>query len=275
MSSAKLSTIRHLVLDMDGTLYLGRTLFAFTPAFFDCIGRLGIGHTFITNNCSISIDEYLSKLHGMGIDAKRDQLYTSALSTLDYLREAMPVVRKLYVLGTPSLCGEFTDAGYCVVAGDNEPEAVVISFDTGLTFERLGKAAWWIKQGRPFIATYPDQTCPTDRQTVLVDCGSICECLFAATGRRPQAVLGKPSPAIVEAVLARHDLKPAELAVVGDRLNTDMALARVAGVTGVLVLTGGTRREDLAGADIRPDFVVENVGELAQMLADAKRAPTR
>ncbi|HOA72297.1 MAG TPA: HAD-IIA family hydrolase [Phycisphaerae bacterium] len=270
MPHAKLKSIRHLVLDMDGTIYLGRTLFPFTPAFFDCLRRLGIEHTFITNNCSISVDEYLLKLKGMGIEASRDQLYTSALSTLDYLRREMPSVRRLYVLGTPSLAGEFAAAGYSIVAGEEEPEAVVISFDTGLTFERLGKAAWWVRQGKPFIATHPDQTCPTDRPTVLVDCGSICECLHAATGRRPQAVLGKPSPLIVQAVLERHGLQPAELAVVGDRLNTDMALARAAGVTGVLVLSGGTRREDLANAALQPDIVVENVGELGQLLTTAR-----
>jgi len=255
---------------MDGTLYLGRTLFPFTPGFLACLGELGIEHTFITNNCSINIEEYLDKLHGMGIAARRDQMYTSALSTLDYLREALPGVRRLYILGTPSLCGEFARAGYAAVNGDEEPEAVVVSFDTGLTFERLGKAAWWILQGKPFIATHPDQTCPTDRQTVLVDCGSLSECLYSATGRRPQAVLGKPSPKIVQAVLARHDLRPAELAVVGDRLNTDMALARAGGVTGVLVLTGGTTREDLAGSSIRPDLVVEDVGELGRLLAAAR-----
>lgn len=272
MSSAKLKPVRHLVLDMDGTLYLGRTLFPFTPGFFEAIGRLGIGHTFITNNCSISVEEYLAKLHAMGIPARRDQLYTSALSAIDYLQRTMKHIRRLYVLGTPSLRDEFAAAGYGVIVENEEPDAVVVGFDTGLTFQRLGQAAWWIKQGKPFIATHPDLTCPTDLNTVLVDCGSICECLYAATGRRPQAVLGKPSPAIVEAVLARHDLQPSELAVVGDRLNTDMALARAAGVVGALVLTGGTRREDLAGADFQPDFIVENVGELARMLTEAKGA---
>lgn len=255
---------------MDGTLYLGRTLFTFTPAFFQCLARLGIGHTFITNNCSISVDEYLLKLRGMGIEACRDQLYTSALSTLDYLRESLPGISRFYVLGTPSLCGEFAQAGYTIVTGEDEPEAVVVSFDTTLTFERLAKAAWWIQRGKPFVATHPDQTCPTDRPIILVDCGSICECLYSATGRRPQAVLGKPSPAIVHAVLTRHGLQPNELAVVGDRLNTDMALARAAGVTGALVLTGATRREDLADSPVQPDLVVENVGDLARLLAAAQ-----
>lgn len=273
MDVARLEPIRHVVLDMDGTLYLGRTLFDFTPAFFECLSRFGIGHTYITNNCSISVDEYLDKLASLGLQARRDQLYTSALSTIDYLREALPSVKRLFILGTPSLCREFAAAGYTAVSGDDEPEAVVISFDMTLTFDRLGKAAWWIRQGKPFVATHPDQTCPTDRPTVLVDCGSITECLFYATGRRPQAVLGKPSVSIVTALLARQGLQPHELAIVGDRLNTDIAMARAAGVFGILVLTGATRPEQIDGLPLPADLVVANVGELARLLTEAHTRP--
>lgn len=270
MNVEKLKTIKHLILDMDGTLYLGRTLFEFTPGFFATLDRLGIGHTFLTNNCSISIDEYLAKVQRMNLPARRDQLYTSAVSTLDYMRNSLAAVRRVYILGTPSLCREFEQAGYTVVTGEDEPEAVIVSFDTTLTFDRLSKAAWWIKKGKPYVATHPDLTCPTDRETVLVDCGSLCECLFAATGRRPQAVMGKPSPAIVEAIRARHGLQPHEVAVVGDRLNTDMALARTSGTVGVLVLSGATHREELESSTGRPDFVLENVGELARLLTEAQ-----
>lgn len=270
MSLEKLKSIRHLILDMDGTLYLGRTLFEFTPRFLRCLAELGIGHTFVTNNCSISVDEYLAKLDALGIASRRDQLYTSALSTIDYLRQSLPEIRKLYVLGTPSLHREFTAAGYCVVAGDDEPDAVVASFDLTLTFDRLAKAAWWIKQGKPYIATHPDQVCPTDKPIVLVDCGSICDCLYSATHRRPQAIPGKPSPAIVAGILARQRLEPHQVAVVGDRVNTDMAMARNAGVLGILVLTGVTRTEQLPDYDLVPDLVAANVGELADLLIQAR-----
>jgi NagD protein len=270
MSTEKLKAIRHLVLDMDGTLYLGRTLFEFTPGFFDCLRRLGIGYTYITNNCSLSVDEYLEKLAGLGLEGRRDQLYTSALSTIDYLRQELPGINRLFVLGTPSLCREFTNAGYTVVSGDEEPQAIVVSFDMTLTFDRLGKAAWWIRQGKPFVATHPDPTCPTDRPTVLVDCGSLTECLSCATGRRPQAVLGKPSVSIITALLARHGLQPHELAIVGDRLNTDMAMARTAGVLGILVLTGATRPEQIEGLPSPADLVVANVGELGRLLTEAQ-----
>jgi len=255
---------------LDGTLYLGRTLFDFTPAFLACLDRLGIGRTFITNNCSISCDDYVLKLRDMGIPARPDQLYTSALSTIDHLGQALPDVRRLYILGTPSLCREFNSAGYCEVRGDDEPEAVVVSFDTHLTFDRLCKAAWWIRRGKPFVATHPDNTCPTDLETILVDCGSICACLERATGQRPDAVLGKPSPRIIELLLRRHNLAAGEVAVVGDRLRTDVTMARAAGVLGVLVMTGETRPEDVAGCDAPPDLIVADAGEFGGLLAQAR-----
>src|SRR5204862_4213464 len=136
---------------------------------------------------------------------------------------------------TPSLCRQFDEAGFQVTW--DAPQAVIVGFDTTLTYERLCRAAYWISQGLPFIATHPDLVCPTDEPTVLVDCGSICACLTAATGRRP-LVLGKPDPRILLDLAARHQLAPGQLAMVGDRLYTDIAMARAAGALAVLVLTG-------------------------------------
>ena len=116
----------------------------------------------------------------------------------------------------------------------------VVGFDTELTFARLCRAAYWISKGKPFIATHPDRICPTDQPTVLVDCGAICAALEQAAGRGPDVVLGKPDPCMLRGILSRHALAPEQLAMVGDRLYTDMAMARRAGALGVLVLTGET-----------------------------------
>ena len=115
---------------------------------------------------------------------------------------------------------------------------MVVGFDQTLTYARLCRAAWWIKQGSPFFATNPDRVCPTNLPTVLVDCGSITAALEKATGIAPQKVLGKPDPAMLQGILQRHSLKPENLAMVGDRLYTDMEMAHRAGAFGVLVLTG-------------------------------------
>jgi NagD protein len=121
-------------------------------------------------------------------------------------------------------------------------------------------------QGKPFIATHPDRVCPTDQPTVLVDCGAICAALREATGRVPEAVLGKPDPCMIRGVLRRQGLNAYQLAVVGDRLYTDMVMARDAGAFGVLVLTGETTAADVRGAVPPPDMVVCGLGELSELL---------
>ena len=266
MNVEQLNQIRHVALDMDGTIYKGRTLFEFTPAFLDQLSQKGIGYTFLTNNSSKSAQDYIRHLRGMGIEATPEQIYTSGLCTIHYLRTAHPRLRRLFVVGTPSLCREFELAGYVVVPESDEPEAVIVGFDTGLTYSRLCQAAYWIRQGKIFIATHPDFTCPTDQPTVLVDCGSVCAALTAATKRRPEAVLGKPDPLMLEGLLARHRLAPHQLAMVGDRLMTDIAMARAAGAVGVLVLTGEATLEDAERSEIRPDLVVPSIRELGELL---------
>lgn len=272
MSLQRLSQIRHLALDMDGTIYKGGTLFACTLPFLQRMERLGIGCTFLTNNSSKSVRDYLSHLARMGIQAEPEQMYTSTLSTIDYLRAEYPRARRLHVLGTPSLREEFAEAGYDVVEDAGEPEIVVVGFDTGLTFARLCAAAWWIGQGKPFIATHPDRICPTDQPTILVDCGAVCAALTRATGRNPTAVLGKPDPCMLRGILKRHGLEAHELGMVGDRLYTDMAMARRTGALGVLVLTGEATREDVAACPEPPDLVLASLRELGDLLADAKGA---
>jgi HAD superfamily hydrolase (TIGR01450 family) len=270
MHSLELKKIRHVALDMDGTIYKGGTLFDFTPAFLSRLTDLGIGYCFLTNNSSRSVKDYVAHLGRMGIRIGPDGMYTSALCAIDYLRTRLPQARRIFVLGTPSLQQEFAEAGFAVLAPEAEPDAVIVGFDTGLVYERLCKAAWWIKQGKPFIATHPDRICPTDQPTVLVDCGAVCACLTEATGVSPQAVLGKPDPWMLQGILRRHRLEPSEFAMVGDRLYTDMVMARRAGVAGVLVLTGEATQADVDAADGAADLVVPSVKEFGEMLADAR-----
>src|SRR5436309_5286180 len=241
--------IRHVVLDLDGTLYRGDRLFPATLPFLDRLRRLGVGRTFLTNNTSRSKADYVAKLGRLGIPTAEADIYTPADSAIAHLRDRMPGVRAVAVLGTPSLVAQFERAGFAV--GWDDPGAVVVGFDTTLTYDRLCRAAYWVREGRPFLATHPDLVCPTDEPTVLVDCGSICACLTAATGRRPQ-VFGKPDPSIIRDLCGRLGLAPAELAVVGDRVYTDVALAQKAGAVAVLVLTGEATAADAAALEAAP-----------------------
>lgn len=268
----KLAAIRHVCLDMDGTIYKGSDLFPYTKNFLATLDGLGIGYSFLTNNSSKSVEAYLEHLATMGIETTREKMYTSSLGTIDFLRHDYPAVKKVYVLGTPSLKKEFADHGYAVaVDAADEPDAVVVGFDTTLTFAHLCESAWWISQGKPFIATHPDLVCPTNLPTVLVDCGAVCACLEAATGRKVQAVPGKPDPRMLEGIMRRHNLAPHEVAMVGDRIYTDVAMAHNAGAVGVLVLTGEATREDAAASPIPPHFVMDSIEALGERLARGRQ----
>lgn len=253
---------------MDGTIYLNKTVFDTTAPFLALLERMGIGHTFLTNNPSKSTAEYLAHLNGMNIHATADQLYTSTHATIDFLKKDYPRVRSLFVLGTSGLCDELTNAGFELMPDDSEarPDAVLVGFDKTLTYSRLCRAAWWVKQGLPFFATNPDLVCPTDEPTVLIDCGSITVAIEKGTGRAPQAVLGKPDPAMLRGILQRHSLAPQNLAMVGDRLYTDMEMARRAGAFGVLVLTGEATAAEAEKCVPKPDLIVPGLKELGEML---------
>jgi NagD protein len=261
-----LSRVRHVVLDMDGTLYRGGQLFATTLPFLERLHRRGIGSTFLTNNTSRSKADYVQKLRDFAIDADEERIYTPADSTITYLGRHLLGVRRLAVLGTPSLVRQFEEAGFTV--GWDAPEAVIVGFDTTLTYDRLCRAAYWVSTGLPFVATHPDLVCPTDEPTVLVDCGAICACLTAATGRTP-VVLGKPDPSILLDLCARLGLAPEQVAMVGDRLYTDIAMAQRAGVPAVLVLSGEATAAEAAALARPPDLVVADVGELGELLERA------
>ena len=269
----RLSAIRHVALDMDGTIYRGGTLFETTEPFLALLKDLGIGYTFLTNNPSKSVTDYLAHLRAIGIGATPDQLYTSTQATIEYLREKWPQIKRLFVLGTASMCAEFSAEGFTLLpdSSEAEPDAVVVGFDTTLTYPRLCRAAWWIKQGKPYFGTNPDRVCPTDQPTVMVDCGSLCAALEAATGKKPSAILGKPDPAMIRGILHRHNLQPHNLAMVGDRLYTDMAMAHRAGALGVLVLTGETDASEAARYSPAPDLIVTDLAELGAQLRSAHR----
>jgi NagD protein len=185
----------------------------------------------------------------------------------------MPAVRRLFVLGTASMSQELERAGFALAAdsASDEPDGVLVGFDTELTFSRLCRAAYWISQGKPFIATHPDRICPTDQPTVLVDCGAICAALEQAAGRGPDVVLGKPDPCMLRGILHRHALVPKQLAMVGDRLYTDMAMAHRGGALGVLVLTGEATAAQAAKHLPAPDLVVAGLAELGERLRAAKQ----
>lgn len=272
----RLRHIRHVALDMDGTIYKGSTLFEFTKPFLASLKQMGIGYTFLTNNPSKSSKDYLAKLASYGINATPDELYTSAQATIEYLQSRYPRATRIFALGTPSMCEEFAKHGFylCEDSPNDEPELVVVGFDMTLTYARLCRAAWWLSKGKPFLATNPDRVCPTDLPTILVDCAAICAALTEATGRKPDAVMGKPDPMMLRGILTRHSLKPHQLAMVGDRIYTDVAMGHAAGALAVLVLTGEATAKDAEAAAEPPHLTVPSLKELGEYLRQAHSSTT-
>lgn len=221
-------------MDMDGTIYRGEELFPTTLPFLRRLESLGIGYTFLTNNSSRSVDDYIEHLYKFGIRIRRKQMFTSTLNAVTFLKSGHPASKKLFMIGTEVFRREMEEYGFHDVNMTDEPDAVVTAFDTALSYERLCKAAWWIKRGKLWIATHPDTECPTERDTTLIDCGSIIACLEKVSGRSP-VVLGKPNPEILCEIMRRNGVAPEETAMCGDRLYTDLRLAANAGVTGVLI----------------------------------------
>lgn len=280
----KLSKIKRLALDMDGTIYLGSTLFPFTIDFLDSMKKAGVGYSFLTNNPTKSVADYLKKLDGMGIHADTENMYTTSLAAIDYIKSHYPQARRLFLLGTPSMISQFEKAGFasCSDDPDDVPDVLVVAFDPTLVYSRLCRASWWASQGIPYIATNPDRVCPTDQKTILVDCGSICRCIESASGRRPDITLGKPDPNMLYGIMDKYGLKPEEVAMVGDRIYTDTATAHNAGAFGVLVLSGETTLEtaEKVAADAAsnpdpeffpPDLIVRDVEELGELILKSRQ----
>lgn len=269
----KLKKIKHVALDMDGTIYNGKTLFPYTISFLEKLKKMGISYSFLTNNPSRNISDYLKKLEGLGIEATEEEMYTSAQATIDYLKVHHPEWKRLFLLGTPSMIEQFEKNGFISTADDanDEPDALIVAFDMSLTYSRLCRAAWWAKQGKPYYATNPDWVCPTDQPVVLVDCASIYTCIEAATGRKPDKVLGKPQPEMLDGILESKKLKPEEVAMVGDRIYTDMMMAHNAKSFGVLVMSGEATLEDAKNSNIELDLVVPSIDELGQLLEHTQK----
>ena len=139
----RLRRIRHVALDMDGTIYMGMSLFPYTKPFLEGLKELGIGYSFLTNNPSKSIADYLHKLETLGIRATREEMYTTALATIDYIKEHYPAAKRLFLLGTPSMISEFEAAGFESAAdsADDVPDVIVAAFDMTLQYDRLCRAA--------------------------------------------------------------------------------------------------------------------------------------
>lgn len=263
-----LKSIQLYLFDMDGTLYLGNQLFDFTTELLQTIKATGRRYLFMTNNSSKSVDDYVVKLGKLGISATRDDFITSSQATAYYLKENYPNHR-LYVCGTTSLKEELKREGFLVTENLAEVDCIVMGFDTELTFRKLEDVSRLLltRENIPYIATNPDYVCPTEFGSVP-DCGSVCDMIFNATGKRP-VVIGKPSPLMPQLAMARYGYSKEETAVVGDRIYTDIKSGLNAGIVGILVMSGETTDAILAESADKPHLVLDDASYITQALKNS------
>ena len=247
--------------DMDGTLYLGNRLYDFTLELLDTLKKTGRKYLFMTNNSSKSVEDYVKKLEKLGISATREEFMTSSQATAFYLHKHHEG-KKLYVCGTESLKQELRMEGFTVTTELSEVECIVMGFDTELTFRKLHDVSFLLltRPELPYIATNPDYVCPTEFGSVP-DCGSVCDMIFNATGKRP-VVIGKPAPLMPQLAMEKLGMAKDETCVVGDRIYTDVKSGLNAEVTGILVLSGETTLEILRQSQDQPHLVLEHAGEI-------------
>lgn len=257
-----LAQVRCFLLDMDGTFYLDDRLLNGALEFIETLRERGLDYLFLTNNSSKHRSLYAEKITRLGLPIADEKIFTSGEATALYLQKEYPTSR-IYVVGTLPLQEEFLQHGF--VLDEEHPELVVLGFDTTLTYQKLWKLCDLVRAGLPYIATHPDFNCPT-ATGFMPDIGAMIAFVQAATGRQPDVVVGKPNRLIVDAVSQKYGYAVSEMAMVGDRLYTDIALGQTAGLTTCLVLSGETRAEDLVNSPYQPTYIFTDLGDLARYL---------
>lgn len=259
-----LSEIELFLFDMDGTLYLGNQLYTFTKELLQKIKQSGKRYLFMTNNSSKSVADYVKKLEKLGIGATIEDFITSSQATAYYLKKHHKEAC-LYVCGTESLKAELKGEGFKISDNLDEIECIVMGFDTELTFKKLEDVSQLLcTRELPYIATNPDVVCPTEFGSVP-DCGSVCEMIYNATGKRP-VVIGKPSALMPTLAMEKYGVENKKTAVIGDRIYTDIKSGINAGAVSVLVMSGETTEEILNASPDKPDLVLGDAGEIIPFL---------
>tara|TARA_Y100000588_G_scaffold345990_1_gene393694 strand:- start:1699 stop:2487 length:789 start_codon:yes stop_codon:yes gene_type:complete len=258
-----LSEIDAVFLDLDGTMYLGNDLIDGALEFLERCESRGVRRFFLSNNSSRSVDQYLNKLSGLGIPATVDDVLLSTHDLISWLHGHD--YDRIYLVGTDGMGQMLEEAGLTMDA--ENPEIVVLGYDTEITYEKIATASIHLHKGVPMVVSHPDVVCPSP-DGGLPDTGAYMAMFEATTGVKPIHVCGKPQPGMILHRIEELGLKPSRCAMVGDRLYTDMAMATRAGVKGILVLSGEATMDDVnslaEGAEQRPSMIVQSVDELVR-----------
>jgi len=258
-----LKKVKCFILDLDGTVYLGDKILEGSIEFLEELKKNNIVFKFFTNNSSKNAEFYLNRIKKMGYNPSDDMMLISTHVIINHIKENMPN-KKVFVLGTQYLKNDFRQAGINVV--NEDADVVVVGFDTSLVYENVSKACEYIRNGATFLGVNPDFNCPTENG-FIPDCGSICSMITASTGVLPE-FFGKPSHHTLQYVLEDTGFKEEEIAFVGDRLYTDIAIGNDNDSVTILVLSGEAQLKDLVESEIQPTLIFNSLAGVKNVLED-------
>lgn len=263
---SRISKIKCFLFDMDGTINLGNELIPGMEGFFDKLKAAGRDYYLLTNNSSKSHQPYVEKMTRLGVPVSRKDVLISSDAMTYWLNKTKPGA-KLFVLGTPQLKEILREAGFVLnTTLEQGADFVVVGFDQTLNYETLTIACRLIDRGVPYVATHPDVRCPIEGGEFIPDTGAMLELIKTATGKTPLMIAGKPFQYMVDVVLEKTGYKKDEIAMVGDRLATDIAFGLNNDILSIMVLTGEATLEDVEQGNIKPDIILNHAKEILEHL---------
>ena len=249
-----------LLFDGDGTLYLGDQLIPGAPKIIQKLQETK--HVYLsTNNSSKTPAVYIKKMKRLGFNFKEERILISSHPTLHYLKENK--LNSIYLVGTKAVREWFATNG--VGHTETNPQAIVLTYDTELDYQKIKDATEYVREGLPYLVTHPDLLCPTETGPIP-DIGTLINAIEDATKRRPDLCFGKPYATFMQSVCAAHNCSPKDILMVGDRLYTDIQLTQDNEAHALLVLSGETTEQTYKEASIKADFVLSSIKDLGAIL---------
>ena len=247
------------ICDMDGVIYHGSRILDGVPEFLSWMITSGKKFVFLTNSAERTPHELSMKLGRMGLDISPDHFYTSAMATAEFLSNQKPD-STAYVIGEAALTKALYDRG--IYMNDVNPDYVVVGETRSYNFEKIEKAIDLVLKGAKLIGTNPDITGPTERG-IMPATGSLIAPIEIATGRKAYFV-GKPNPLMLRHGLKKLDCHSADIAFIGDRMDTDVIAGIESGIDSVLVLSGVSTMESIDNFPYRPKFILNGICDLVK-----------
>lgn len=261
---AELKDITLFLLDMDGTVNLGYDPIDGAKEFLCTLKEQGKNFIFLTNNSSKSASDYVDKMRSLGFPCESENVFTSGMAAGMFLEENKKG-SKVYVCGTKSLKNELKNYDVDMSETGEDADTVLLGYDTELNYKKIRTVCDLLDGGADYYATNIDMVCPIEGGRYLPDCGSFADMFEQAVKRRPR-FLGKPDRTMIDIIAKVQGVPYENIAMVGDRIYTDVKTGINAGVTSVLVLSGETTLEDYKKSDVKPDYILSSVKDILEAI---------